>query len=104
MAYELRFYISVIVSKQQNTTQTTKDKIDEPALYEPARASNMPEEIFDVDKFIQIAERAEYCNIKRIEREVKLKLRTPKKLYTFKVNPTKAEEIIKKLRCEIREI
>ena len=64
----------------------------------------MPEEVFDVEKFIQIAERAEYCNIKRIEREVKLKLRTSKKLYTFKVNPTKAEEIIKKLRCEIREI
>ena len=64
----------------------------------------MPVEIFDVDKFIEIAERAEYCNIKRLEREVKLKLRTPKNLYTLKVNPTKAEEIIKKLRCEIREI
>jgi hypothetical protein len=86
------------------TPGTTKDKIDDPALYEPARAKNMPEEIFEVDQFIQIAERAEYCNIKRLEREVKLKLRTPQKLYTLKVNPTKAEEIIKKLRCEIREI
>jgi hypothetical protein len=92
------------VSKKQNTLKNTKDKIDEPALYEPASANNMPEEIFDVDKFIQIAERAKYCNIKRLEREVKLKLRTPKKLYTFKINPTKAEEIIKKLRCEIREL
>jgi hypothetical protein len=64
----------------------------------------MPVEIFEVDEFIQIAERAEYCNIKRLEREVKLKLRTPKKLFTLKVNPTKAEEIVKKLRCEIREI
>jgi hypothetical protein len=64
----------------------------------------MPVEIFDVDEFIQIAERAEYCNIKRLEREVKLKLRTPKMLFTLKVNPTKAEEIVKKLRCEIREI
>jgi len=64
----------------------------------------MPVEIFDVDEFIAIAERAEYCNIKRLEREVKLKLRTPKKLFTLKVNPTKAEEIVKKLRCEIREI
>jgi hypothetical protein len=64
----------------------------------------MPVEIFDVDEFIEIAERAEYCNIKRLEREVKLKLRTPKKLFTLKVNPTKAEEIVKKLRCEIREI
>jgi hypothetical protein len=64
----------------------------------------MPIEIFDVDEFIEIAERAEYCNIKRLEREVKLKLRTPKTLFTLKVNPTKAEEIVKKLRCEIREI
>ena len=64
----------------------------------------MPAEIFDVDKFIEIAEHAEYCNIKRLDRVVKLKLRTPKKLYTLKINPTKAEEIIKKLQCEIREL
>jgi hypothetical protein len=83
---------------------TTKDKIGEAALYEPARQRKMPVEIFDVDEFIEIAERAEYCNIKRLEREVKLKLRTPKTLFTLKVNPTKAEEIVKKLRCEIREI
>ncbi len=65
---------------------------------------NMPAEIFDVDKFVEAAERADYCAIKRLKRSVKLKLRTPKKLYTIKVEPTKAEEIIKKLRCEIREI
>jgi hypothetical protein len=35
---------------------------------------------------------------------VKLKLRTPGKLYTLKIEPLKAEEIIKKLQCEIREI
>lgn len=64
----------------------------------------MPEEIFDVDKFIEISERAEYCNIKRLKQTVKLKLRTPRKLITLKVDPTKAEEIVKKLRCEIREI
>ncbi len=64
----------------------------------------MPAEIFDVDKFVEAAERADYCAIKRLKRSVKLKLRTPKKLYTIKVEPTKAEEIIKKLRCEIREI
>ncbi len=64
----------------------------------------MPEEVFDVDRFIEISERAEYCDIKRLKRMVKLKLRTPRKLFTLKVNPTKAEEIVKKLRCEIREI
>jgi hypothetical protein len=64
----------------------------------------MPEEVFDVDKFIAISERAEYCDIKRLKRVVKLKLRTPRKLFTLKVNPTKAEEVVKKLHCEIREI
>jgi len=64
----------------------------------------MPEEVFDVDKFVQISERADYCNIKRLKRTVKLKLRTPRKLYTLKVDPTKAEEVVKKLRCEIREV
>ncbi len=64
----------------------------------------MPQEIFDIEKFIEISERAEYCNIKRLKRMVKLKLRTPIKLLTLKVDPTKAEEIVKKLRCEIREV
>jgi hypothetical protein len=35
---------------------------------------------------------------------VKLKLRTPRRLYTLKAEPAKAEEIIKKLQTEIREI
>jgi len=64
----------------------------------------MPEEVFDLDKFVQISERAEYCNIKRLKRVVKLKLRTSRKLYTLKVDPPKAEEVVKKLRCEIREV
>ena len=64
----------------------------------------MPEEVFDIEKFVQISERADYCNIKRLKRTVKLKLRTPRKLYTLKVDPTKAEEVVKKLRCEIREV
>jgi len=66
--------------------------------------TRMPKEIFDVDEIIEISRRAEYCDIKRLETIVKLKLRTPKKLYTLKVEPTKAEEIVKKLNCEIREI
>ena len=64
----------------------------------------MPQEIVDVEKFVEAAERADYCVIKRLKRVVKLKLRTPGKLYTIKVEPPKAEEIIKKLRCEIREV
>jgi len=64
----------------------------------------MPEEVFDAERFVQISERAQYCNIKRLKKTVKLKLRTPRKLYTLKVDPPRAEEIIKKLHCEIREV
>jgi ferritin-like protein len=64
----------------------------------------MPTEIHDVEKFIQIAQQAEYCAIKRLKKTVKLKIHTPRRLYTLKINPTKAEEVIKKLACEIREV
>ena len=64
----------------------------------------MPSEIFDVEKFVEISGRAEYCAVKRLKDIVKLKLRTSKRLYTLKVEPAKAEEVIKKLQCEIREI
>lgn len=64
----------------------------------------MPEEIFDIDRFIQVSERAEYCAIKRLKKTVKLKIRTPRKLYTLKIDPIKAEETLKKLRCEIKEV
>jgi ferritin-like protein len=64
----------------------------------------MPAEIFDHEKFIETSERAEFCAVKRAKGVVKLKLRTGSRLYTLKVEPLKAEELIKKLRCEIREI
>lgn len=63
----------------------------------------MPSEIVNVDKFIELSSRAEYCAVKRLKDIVKLKVRTPKQLYTLKIEPLKAEEIIKKLQCEIRE-
>jgi ferritin-like protein len=67
-------------------------------------SGTMPEEIFDIDRFIQVSERAEYCAIKRLKKTVKLKIRTPRKLYTLKIDPIKAEETLKKLRCEIKEV
>lgn len=64
----------------------------------------MPSEISDPERFVEISGNAEYCAVKRLQSTVKLKLRTPRKLYTLKVDPLKAEEVIKKLQCEIREI
>lgn len=64
----------------------------------------MPSEIFDVNKFIEMSENAKNCQVKRNKENVKLKLRTPSKLYTLKVEPINSDEIIKKLKCEIIEL
>ncbi len=64
----------------------------------------MPAEVSDVEKFVALSAKAEYCSVKRLKNSVKLKLRTPNQLYTLKVEPLKADEIIKKLKCEIDEL
>ncbi len=64
----------------------------------------MPAEIHDVEKFVEMSAKAKYCLVKRLKDSVKLKLRTPSQMYTLKVEPGKAEETIKKLKCEIEEI
>jgi hypothetical protein len=42
--------------------------------------------------------------VKRSKDVVKLKLRTGRYLYTLKVDPARADEIVKQLKCEVREI
>ena len=64
----------------------------------------MPAEITDVEKFVALSAKAKGCNVKRLKDIVKLKLRTPSQLYTLKVEPLKADELIKKLKCEIEEV
>ena len=64
----------------------------------------MPSEIFDVEKFVTMSAKANYCSVKRLSQTVKLKLRMPKRLYTLKVEPRRADEVIKKLKCEIQEL
>jgi hypothetical protein len=63
----------------------------------------MPVEIADAEKFIQVSERASVCRVKRLQDTVKLKLRTRKALYTIKVDPEKAAELIKQIKCDIIE-
>ena len=64
----------------------------------------MPAEIFDVEKFIQLSEKAKYCNVKRLKDIVKLKIRSNNILYTFKIQPLEVEQILKKLKCDIKEV
>jgi hypothetical protein len=64
----------------------------------------MPSEVHDSEKFVELSRHADYCAMKRLKDTVKLKLRLPNQLFTLKVAPAKAEEIIKKLQCEVREV
>jgi len=64
----------------------------------------MPAEITDVDEFVKLSEKAEYCLVKRLKEIAKLKLRTPRRLYTLKVKPSQIEGVLKRLHCEVREI
>jgi len=63
----------------------------------------MPAQISDVEEFVRISERAEECRVKRLEDVVKLKLRTPSRLYTMKLNAEEAAEVLKRLKCEVVE-
>ena len=63
----------------------------------------MPSEITDVEKFVAMSAKAKQCQVKRLKDTVKLKLRTASQLYTLKIEPLRADEIIKRLQCEIKE-
>ncbi|RLI26043.1 MAG: 50S ribosomal protein L38e [Candidatus Hecatellales archaeon] len=65
----------------------------------------MPKEVFSEEEFFRLAERAEACRVKRLKNGlVKLKLRTRRYLYTFKVESGRAEEILRKLKCPVEEV
>lgn len=63
----------------------------------------MPTEIKDAERFLTLSETATECRVKRTKDVVKLKLRTPKMLYTIKLDAAAAEDLLKKVKCEIRE-
>jgi ferritin-like protein len=63
----------------------------------------MPSELTDTEEFVRISERATECRVKRLKDIVKLKLRTPRQLYTLRVDPNKAAELLKLIRCEVIE-
>ena len=63
----------------------------------------MPSEITNSDEFVRISERASECRVKRLKDIVKLKLRTPSELYTIRLQPDKAAEMLKLVKCEVVE-
>jgi large subunit ribosomal protein L38e len=64
----------------------------------------MPVEVKDKEEFLELSEKATECRVKKNIDNTKLKLRTKKYLYTIKLDPTDAEELINRLNCRIIEI
>ena len=64
----------------------------------------MPEEIFDVEKFVELSEKAVECRVKRLGDYVKLKLRTRRRLYTLKVGADEVDDIIRRVKCKVVEL
>jgi hypothetical protein len=64
----------------------------------------MPSQITDVEKFVQMSATAKSCSVKRLKSSVKLKLHTPKQLYTLIVEPANVEELIKRIKCTVEEV
>lgn len=64
----------------------------------------MPREIHSVDDFLKLSTNAIECRVKRLKDTAKLKLRTKKYLYTCKVSLAETDDIIKRLKCPIKEI
>jgi len=64
----------------------------------------MPVEIHDKEKFVELSENATECRVKKNKDNTKLKLRTDKYLYTIKLDPDEAEELVGRLNCPTLEI
>jgi hypothetical protein len=64
----------------------------------------MPTEILDHDLFVKLAEKAEACRVFRSDNQVKLKLRTPERLYTIKMERAEADGLLKTLKCKVEEL
>src|SRR5439155_21215316 len=64
----------------------------------------MPAEITSIDEFVSLSEIALECRVKRSKDVVKLKLRTPSRLYTHKAKVERADDVIRRLKCEIFEV
>ena len=59
-----------------------------------------------IKKFLMLATNASECRVKKIKKSnlVKLKLRLKRYLYTLKLPEDKAREVLKLIKCPIREL
>lgn len=62
----------------------------------------MPVELYTLDDVLKVAPKAVECRVKRSTRDgkAKIKLRTKRYLYTYKVDPSQVDEVLSKLGCK----
>ena len=70
------------------------------------RKINLPEELKTREEFMTTLGLASICYVKRLKKSeiVKLKLRTKKRLYTYKTSPKEANEIVQNLNIPVEEV
>lgn len=66
----------------------------------------MPEELKSREEFMTTLGLASVCYVKRSKKSeiVKLKLRTKKRLYTYKTTPKEANELVSSLNIPVEEV
>ena len=64
----------------------------------------VPQEIFDKEEFLTLAEKASKCIIKKNLEQTKLKLRTNRYLYTIKLDTDEANDLLGKIGCPVEEV
>ena len=64
----------------------------------------MPREITSEEEFLAVVPNAIECRVKRLPDVVKLKLRTPRFLYTFKCDPSTAERLLGGLKVPVVDV
>ncbi|MHA2223776.1 MAG: hypothetical protein ACXAC8_01010 [Candidatus Hodarchaeales archaeon] len=66
----------------------------------------MPEELKSREEFMTTLGLASICYVKRVKNSeiVKLKLRTKKRLYTYKTTPLEADDIVQNLNIPVEEV
>jgi large subunit ribosomal protein L38e len=66
----------------------------------------LPEELKSKEEFMATLGLASICYVKRVKNSdvVKLKLRTKKRLYTFKTTPSEANNIVQNLNIPVEEV
>jgi hypothetical protein len=64
----------------------------------------VPSEVAEREHFMKLSEKAAHCRVVRQGDEVKLKLRTPRRLYTMRLDASEAEVVLKELKCKVFEL